>query len=119
MDCPFCYKEMPLFSHNHTKDNNIYKEWDEYICKNTSCWVSPGGFPRYECGISVSGEPVIEKYALGDIYVRVDIWTNRTYIYKMVAYMLLDELALPCLIWLNAKNKRATLDKLKILIMLS
>jgi hypothetical protein len=119
MNCPFCEKEMPLFSHNHTSENQIYREWDEYICKNSECWVSPGGFPRYECGISSKGEPVIERYALENVYVTVDIWTNRTHVYKMIAYMLVDELELPCLIWLNAKNKRATLDKLKILIMLS
>lgn len=119
MNCPFCDKELHQFSHNHTLDSHVYREWDEYTCRNPVCWVSGGDFPRYECGVSSSGEMVCEKYALGDIYAKVNIWTKKTYVYKVVACMLFDELELPCLLWLNAKNKRATLDKLKTMIIFS
>lgn len=119
MICPFCENEMRFNSYNHTIQNYIYKQWGDYSCTSPSCWVVDGDFPRYRCGISVSGVLAYEEYALGNLFVKVNIWNKKTYIYKTEACMLLNEIEIPCLIWLNVKNKRATLNKLRVMVIFS
>ena len=126
MKCPFCDCEM---KHGFMCGGGIS---NHYMCDNTSCWVN-GEFSRYIAQTDNDDRVVQEDYALGDFYVKVFaapslilhncdatcLHEDISLIYRMVSYMLVDEVKVPRALWLNPINTAATLDKLRTLIMFS
>jgi hypothetical protein len=112
MNCPFCDQALHCKQHWHTIEYGKYEEWDEYECPKTMC-LKPR-YPEYECCISVDNKMLSENYVLGSFYVIVNTWTNQTTIYN-IDRAKRKGIEVARLLWLNVKNKEATLDKLRMI----
>lgn len=114
MNCLFCQQEMNDFAES-MMDSRVLDT--KYVCCNMDCWVDRD-FPRYVCFVN-NGDatPYYQEYALGNFYVK----TGRLVasIFRLEHSCLFDEVRILRPLPLNAINSAETLDKLKMMAMLS
>lgn len=114
-NCPFCKRPLKLAQYVMSQlTNNTH--CISFVCEDLSCRVD-GEFPRYLGLISEYGDMMSQGYALGSFYVKV--YPGGTCIYRLMSYMLMDEVKIPRAMWLNLTNTDATLDKIRTLIIFS
>ena len=87
-----------------------------FTCINESCWVF-NDFRRYKVHIDGYGTILYQEYSIDNFYVKV--FPDVSLIYRLEACFLKDEVRVPRPLWLNPTNIPQTLDKLKLMVIMS
>jgi hypothetical protein len=87
-----------------------------YECMNEDCFTFKR-FSRYKVSVDGYQNMIREEYALGDFYVKV--YPEASTIFKMVSFILTDEIIIPRALWLNKEDMNITLTTIKTIVLFS
>jgi hypothetical protein len=107
MNCPFC--QLPLSCEKRAT-------WEQW-CGNFECQFHK--MPRYIRSCDEQGDVEWEKIIVPPYYVAIDYESNQTTIYRLEVCIISDPVKLPRALKLNLLNYQETLDKLKLMVILS
>ena len=107
--CPFC--------------SIILERWIEstrivYICTNEECEFHEQTRYIYTMDPTDTFQ-LTEEYMFDNIYVKVDVQSDSSVLYKLDVCALVDPVPIPRALCLNVKNYLETLDRVKLLLTLS
>lgn len=114
MNCPFCQTKLSVVGSKWR--SNFEPLLQFFYCVEADC-LDLGAFARYSINVTAEGDIIEQTYILDNFYVKVNSEVTR--IWKKRYYDLTDEVKIPRAIWLNPINIEATLDKLKLMVIMS
>lgn len=119
MNCPFCKSEMEFTDYYGESSISLCFPKEEFICREYSCIIPDGQFPRYSVIVDNLEKIIQQEYVLNDFYVKVYSNPDSSIIYKLVRFLLTDEVVIPRALWLNTNDMSITLATIKTISLFS
>ena len=116
MKCPFFKYDMFETDYYGGTSHIINGIHRSFRCKNNEC-LYLNQVSKYIEIVDINNVILQQEYILDSFYVKV--FSDHSRIYRIIKYMLIDEIRVPRALWLNIEDMNITLTTIKTFILFS